>query len=1409
MSLMPLTASERLSALLPQVSVVDAMWAAPRIAAIRAREQQRKPAERLIASVAQRITDSIALVSKRSATPLTISYPAQLPVSNERDRIIAALKNPGVLVLTGETGSGKTTQLPKLLWEAGFGRRGMIGMTQPRRVAAIAMAARIREEMQATEKTVAHSVRFDDRMAPETIVRVMTDGLLLAEVVQDHDFARYDALIIDEAHERSLNIDLLLGLVRLVRERRPDFKVVISSASIAAERFAQYYSAPNSAATYIAVAGRTFPVEIRHQPPDDDDIGYVQATLSTIRSLHDAGEKGDVLCFLPTERDILEARRRLQDIPGLIPLPLFSRLTPSEQQRVFAPHHLRKIILATNIAETSLTITGIRFVIDAGLARMKRYQASSRTERLPIEAISRASCLQRAGRAGRVEAGVCIRLYPAEDFSLRDEFTAPEILRSNLAGVLLSCLSLGLGDPEQFPWIDAPSPHAWSQARQLLEELGAFTASDKPLLLSPLGRQLASIPADPQIARMLLAGVENYAAAEVCTIAAFLSVQDPRVRPVGQEAKADAAHKPFQHEAGDIMTVLKWWHAYEQAASNAAKKRFCEQHFVGFRRMREWADVRHQLWNALREMRKMERGQAPHQQTQLATALKNPEQWPVEHIHKSILAGLLGNILLYDQHERAYRGAGNRIMHVHPGSALRAGKSDDGKRAPAPMPWLVACEVVETSRLFARMCAPILPAWVIALAGERVKRRHDEPHWHPGRKQVVVRETILWKGLALSEGKLIPFERIDPVAATRIFIEQVLVRDSEDMDDINRLFPIIATNKRTLAVARSLRERLRDPSLYIDDERLTQEYVQRLRGKLADVPLIASADALRRWIATHGADALRMRVTDLCEHSAAAEAERLAPTIISMGSARFQAEYRFIPGDDSDGMTLIIPEAQIAQVDAQRLAWLVPAWWSEVIAACIAQLPKEVRRLCIPLAETVAAIRSQLDNVPAHGSLVAIIFGLLQQRLTQQGTAQLKLLIGDEQALPAHLRVRFCVRGSDNAPIYVGRDASFIVGQAAAGDRLAALKLQYDTKPGAQWPGDCPLEVQQFGQTGFTAIVRDRDAQGAVAARRTVFASKEAAQAWHADGLAALIEAHHDERLARFSASGLSASTQARCEKLLDMRLSLLRRHYALALITASSIQARTESAWHDYIAHADKTFAQHAGHADVWIQQVAEQSDKIKNRLRQGAKNLAMSTVMRCVGQHYALLLSAGWSTRLPWSALQRLPDYLYGMQRLLDQTQAKPSETVRISERIQQLITLWDNSLPQDVRGIQALGLWPTVRELIAVREETILGFITGSGHGAGFSEARLREGLANLTRQSTMAEQQWQRLRNKAIDLRASLQRLPPDDRRTQLMKDGERLIAQFIDLSFLADPGAQCATLEAWVQRAQISQNRGRA
>ena len=1432
---------ERLRSLLPQAMISDGRWASERLEGIAARLVRGQAVERSLGEVAARLERSLVEVARRAQLPLTLNYPALLPVAQRREEILATLARHRVVVLTGETGSGKTTQLPKLMLESGYGRRGLIALTQPRRVAALAMAARIREETSAGDGVVAHSVRFDDRATADTLVRVMTDGLLLAEAVGDPDFLRYDAIIIDEAHERSLNIDLLLGMLVLVRWRRPDLAIVVSSASIAAERFAAYLSDPSAAADpplpatvpVIAVTGRTFPVEIRHQPPTDDDIGYLGAAVSAIRALHDANESGDVLCFLPTERDILEARRRLHEIPGMEVLPLFGRLTPQEQQRVFAPSRRRKVVLATNIAETSLTIPGIRYVIDTGLARLKRYQASSRTERLPVEAVSQASCIQRAGRAGRVEAGICIRLYREEDFSVRDAFTSPEILRSNLAGVLLSCLALGLGDPERFPWLDAPSSHAWQQARGLLDELGAFGEPDRRapravggaesaeppsslpegrptadgeapaqaaavgdpapraahLALSPLGRQLAAVPADPQVARILLAGIHEDVPHEACTIAAFLSVQDPRVRPVGSEAKADAAHRQFVHEAGDLATVLKLWEAYQAAGSNSARARLSEQGYLGYRRMREWADVRHQLWNSLRDGR---RGRP------LPPAGHPSEAWPLDRIHRAVLAGMLGNVLLYDREERCYRGAGDRRLHVHPGSALKAGKVDDGKRAPPPPPWLVACEVVETSRLFARLCAPIDPQWVIALAGERVKRRHRDPHWHPARRQVVCRETVTWKGLPLSEGRLVPYERIDPADATRVFVAQALVAEGDDDARWQREFPFIAGNRATAAIACGLRERLRDPSLWVDAVQVEAVYHQRLGLGREDAPVVASSDALRRFLATHGAERLRLTVRDLVDHALADHAQAVAPLRVTMGGVEFPLRYAFAPGDSADGTTLEVAEAQLAQVDPLMLDWLVPARLAETIDAYLQQIPKDQRRRLIPLAETAKGLAEELVPLSGRQPLVAALTAALARRLGQACPTL------DAAALPAHLRLRFRIRDQDGAEIYAGRDPRFIATQvAAAGDRLRLVRAEWESVPATTWPGDCPPTATVHGITGHLAVVRDRDARGAVAVRRAVFASADAAVAWHDDGIDAALEAAHDEGLVAL-ATAPAGSRAARCERVFAQRLGLLRRQAALVVLcSVERGPVRDEAAFVALGARAGQALQGAAPGIDGLLDQIAERCEGLRNRLRQGAKSLAMATVARSVAAHLELLLAPGWVPRLTWPALQRVPAFIDGLARRLDGATTRPQDMLRTTDRVNAWLAVWQEATTGDPRLLAALGLARSLRELAAIREETLLGLVAGGGSGAGFAEGRLRDGLAGVTRRLQAELGIQRRLRDRMLDVRGALQRLPPGPRRDALMAEGDHLLVGFPTLGLGVDLVAERQQLEAWCERAALA------
>ena len=1356
-----------LRARLASVLCADARWAEERLRTAESRLARGQVADRILAEIAERLDKSAAEVVRRGTLQLKVTYPEHLPVSQRRSEIIAALKAHPVLVLTGETGSGKTTQLPKMLLEAGYGRRGLVALTQPRRLAAVAMAARISEECAAGAGVIAHSVRFDDRATADTVVRVMTDGLLLAEVTQDPDLSRYDALIIDEAHERSLNIDLLLGLVQLLRRRRPELAVVIASASIEAERFARYFDAP-----IIAVEGRMFPVDIRYAPlvgkeVGEDEIGYQQAAISAIRSLADAGESGDMLVFLPTERDIIEIQRKLDDLPGTAVLPLFSRLTPAEQQRVFQPppgRMVRKVILSTNIAETSLTIPGIRFVIDTGLARFKRYQAASRTERLPIEAISRASATQRAGRAGRVEAGVCIRLYAEEDFDRRDAYTPPEILRSNLAGVMLTCLSMGLGEPLAFPWLDAPSLGAWDQARLLLEELGAVDG----LKLTPLGRTVGAIPADPQVARILVAGITEGCPHEACTIAAFLSVQDPRVRPLGQEAKADAAQRASAHEAGDLATVLRLWDRWESAGGTGAKARMCEPLFLGFRRMREWADVRHQLWDALRSSGRYQL--PPHGAT--------TEEWPLDRVHRAVLAGMLGNVLMHDREKRCYRGAGERELHVHPGSALRGGKADDGKKAPPAPPWLVACEVVETSRLFARLCAPIDPQWVVELAGDRIKRTHRDPQWRTDRKQVVCLETLTWKGLPVREGKLVPYGPLNPDDAHRMFITQALVSD----DGITGI-PLIARNRAVLRLAAGLRHRLRDPSLDVVDEHLEAWYRERL-----GTARLASLDQMRAWLKQHGDAALTLSLADLTSPQVAARAEAGAPDQVLMGGKTFPLTYRFIPGDAADGVTLELLENEVHLIDLIRLDWLVPAWWPEQVEACIAQLPKDVRRGLIPLAEHLPGLVADLAPHVGRRQFTTALIEVLRAR------HGLRAVPPEAAAWPAHLRPRFVIRSADKAVIYEGRDPVFLATQAGSADRLRMLRAEWETEPSATWPGDLPPDGGQVGtpgHSGWVALGRARSANGAVAFKRTVYGSREAATAWHQDGIDAGLEAHFATDLEQIALASVPGTLAARWEKQFSQRIGAFRRHAALAaLLEVEPGPVKIADDWPLLTARCAKTLEGVRNEVDGLAERIVTTAEDLARSRRQGTKTLLAAQASASVGLVVERLLATGWTARLPWSALRKTDQFLAAQLKRL-----APGTTIRLdartSDRIQGLFTAWDDVVgPDATRLLVALGLVRTVRSLWGCLHECVHALVSGSGAQA--AEMRLRLGLEDIGRQLSAARDRMAESRQSLLEVSRIVPRIVVAERRTRLEQELSQALKDFPDLSLGADlPGQHFA------------------
>jgi len=1397
--------------------VADRLWAEARRRDLAAPGLAPGQALRLRAALAQRLESSRAEVARRGLLPITLSYPENLPVSGSRERILETMRTHRCFVLTGETGSGKTTQLPKLMLEAGYGRRGMVAVTQPRRVAAFAIAERLRAETASGPGVVAHSVRFDDQAGADTVLRVMTDGLLLAELENDPLLGRYDAIMIDEAHERSLTIDMLLGLVSRVRARRPDLLLAVSSASIEAERFARYLGGAAGPVPVIAVSGRTFPVTVEYRPPYDseDEVGYLQAAIQAIRDVHAQPTRGDVLCFLPTERDIIEAVRRLRDLPGAEVMALFSRLTPGEQKRVFQGTRGRKVVLATNIAETSLTIPGITVVIDSGLARIKRYHAASRTERLPIEAVSQASCVQRAGRAGRIESGHCIRLYGEEDFSAREAFATPEIQRSNLAGVLLSCLAMAIDVPEEFPWLDPPAPQAWRQARLLLEELGALSdANVGSGTLTGIGQAMAQMPADPQVARMLISGLREGVAHEACTIAAFLSIQDPRVRPLGKEAKADAAHRVFAHEAGDLATVLNLWEQFQAQTSNGLKARFCDTHFLGYRRMREFADVRHQLWSSLRS--------SPGAKGRLPAAGFTSETWPLDRIHRCVLSGMIGNVLMYDREKRAYRAAGDRLLHVHPGSAIRSGKADDGKRAPPPAPWLVACEIVETSRLFARLCAPIDPEWVVVLAGERVKRRHRQPHYHRKRQQVVCTETITWKGLPVRDGRVVPYERVEPREATEIYIREALCSEESAQEAIPGL-ELMAENRRTVALAERLMHRLRNPGLALDRAALERFYRERFHleqasqaaaqgGTTSVAPtsalVIASSDALRRHLRTAPEGCLRLRLEEFIDGGVLARADADFPEQVDVGTGRKALLYAFHPGADDDGATVDLSAAELPRVDPARLEWAVPGWIGPRIEAWLALLPKDSRRLLIPVAQRIQelseVVRAQAPSGGAgagRGSMAEVLRDALVQRFAIPAPD-----FSAEQ-LPPELRLRLRIREANGQISSCGRDLAPLEAHAiSAPERLTRLRLAWDSQPAAVWGGDCPGLVARDGVRGYVAMARSRDARGAVAARRGVYATEAAGRAWHDDGLDALLEASLADDLEEL-ARAVPGAGLGRCEAVLGVSLGTARRQLAVCLLISGRERyarstAMDQAGWDDLHSRSRALLVEAAGGFDRLLGAIIEQASLVKGQLKRGLSQLAALPVMDLVEEGLGRLLAPGWHLRLPWSAVERVPLAIGHYLTVMQAAAVNIDQPRRLCARASDLVAAWDEALQDDGRRwAMALGRGRQLRELAGALEECVDALIVPGGVpgvASGLVATAWRQGLAALVKDITAMRTRVRQARAELVELRPVVARHPAG-RRERLQGSVDAAIGSLPDLSLGADLAHQLEQAAALAAR----------
>ena len=967
------------------------------------RRLRKARSPKALAAIGADIASAQEKVSAIDVNVPSISYPEQLPVTGRRDDIAEAIENNQVVIIAGETGSGKTTQIPKICLELGRGRRGLIGHTQPRRLAARTVAERIAEELgQSIGDSVGYAIRFDDRVSSTTAVKLMTDGILLAEMQRDRFLNAYDTIIIDEAHERSLNIDFLLGYLKRLLPKRPDLKVIITSATIDPERFAEHFAdAAGKPAPIIEVSGRTYPVEIRYRPLEDEsggktiDLDPLDALCEAIEELMAEGE-GDILCFFPGERDIRDAMEAIEGRHwrNVDVTPLFGRLSNQEQHRVFRSHKGRRIVLSTNIAETSLTVPGIRYVVDTGTARISRYSTRTKVQRLPIEPISQASANQRSGRCGRVADGIAIRLYSEQDFLSRPEFTDPEILRTNLASVILHMISLRLGDIADFPFVQAPEPKAVRDGLLLLHELGALEGKEKDGLpvLTRTGRDLARIPVDPRMARMLVEANTSGCLHDVMVIVAAMTIQDVRERPIDKQAQADQAHARFKDKSSDFMAMLNLWdfvqEARDEMSGNAFRKRM-KADFLHYMRIREWFDLVRQL----RDVAK-----------QLGWTAQESTERRADDIHMSLLSGLLSNIGARDGNSKEFIGARNTRFLIFPGSAL----------AKKPPEFLMAAELVETSRLWARDVAAIDPAWVEKLAKNLLKHNYSDPTWSRKRGSAVVTQRSTLYGVTVVADRTVPYHRVDPVAARDMFIRNALV--DGDWTTHHNFFH---DNKRKLAEASEYEEKARRRGLVVDEDTLFDFYDQRIPESVTTARHFDSW-----WKKQKNKHSLDFDPEALLEddHDVTEDA---FPDRWLKGSIDYDLSYKFEPGDPLDGVTLRVPVPLLAGLDTEGFDWLVPGLRLELVTELIRSLPKALRRTVVPAPEF--AERALPKLLPYEGALIDQLAAVLRD----MGGQGINAADFRPDQLPPHLRMNFAAVDKRGKIIDSDRDLTALVQRQA------------------------------------------------------------------------------------------------------------------------------------------------------------------------------------------------------------------------------------------------------------------------------------------------------------------------------------------------------------------------------------------
>ncbi|MBV7295296.1 ATP-dependent RNA helicase HrpA [Corynebacterium sp. TAE3-ERU12] len=990
-------------------------------------------------------------MEQRAAGIPTITYPENLPVSGRRDDIRAAIESHQVTVIAGETGSGKTTQIPKILLEMGRGVRGKIGHTQPRRLAARSVADRIADELgEKVGQHVGYAIRFDDKVSRDTCVKLMTDGILLAEIQRDRLLLEYDTIIIDEAHERSLNIDFLLGYLKQLLPKRPDLKVIITSATIDPERFAEHFAddAANPA-PIIEVSGRTYPVEVRYRPLERESqqkngdtrvtsIDPIDGVVAACEELMREGD-GDILCFFSGERDIRDAADAIEgkNWRGVEVLPLFGRLSNAEQHRVFGPHSSRRIVLSTNIAETSLTVPGIRYVVDTGEARISRYSTRTKVQRLPIEPISQASANQRSGRCGRVAAGVAIRLYSEQDFQARPEFTEPEILRTNLASVILQMASLGLGDIAAFPFVEAPEQKSIRDGVNLLDELGAIETDTKHAdtgpTLTDVGRDLSRLPVDPQLGRMLVEGHRNGVLRLVTIIVAALSLQDPRERPLEKRAQADQAHARFTDKTSDFLSYLRLWRYLAEKRRELSGNQFrklCMREYLHYLRVREWEDLVRQLNQITAEM-KWDAGLADDD----------------DRVHQSLLAGLLSRIGVREGEGKEFTGTRNTSFVVHPSSAL-------SKKPPR---WVMAAEIVETSRMFARDVGRIEPQWVEKLAAHLLKHNYAEPHWSSKRAAAMALQTSTLYGVPVVQSRPVPYHRIDAEAARDMFIRHALIDGEWNAEP-----EFQKTNRALLEQAAEVEEKARRRGIVVDDETLHAFYDARIPHSVT-----TGADFLKWWKHKRHDEPslLDFDPASLVDPQAEEVSETAFPDLWRHGSLELQLGYRFEPGAPDDGVTLKVPLPLLAGIRHEGFDWLVPGLRAELAEALIRTLPKPLRKTVVPAPDFAA---KALEKMTAYARPIT---QELADALRSLGGSGISATDFNDDKLPDHLRFNFAAVDRSGTVIDQDRDLAALQKRQSDSSTMAMSKAA--RRGGGRKPkGAMEAQQQSAGGGGGATVVR-------------------------------------------------------------------------------------------------------------------------------------------------------------------------------------------------------------------------------------------------------------------------------------------------------------------------------------------------